>query len=71
MYLSNIIKGNIDRQQNTNTSWLATTIKEIMKTPIKIMDKRIFSFKRTNKAASSNIKILAKFNGNLGPAIAA
>ena len=43
-----------------------TKIKEIPKTKIQKLDKLIFSFKRTNKAAARNIKILAAFNSNLG-----
>ena len=71
MYPENILKGNINRQKNTNTSWLVKKIKEMMKTPIQKLDKPIFSFKRTNEAASRNIKIISTFNGNLGTVLAA
>ena len=43
----------------------------MLKIPIHKLDKRIFSFKRKNEAASRNIKILASFKGNLGADIAA
>ena len=42
---------------------------KIMKTPIQKLDKLIFSFKRTNKAAAMNSKIFAAFKGNLGAEI--
>ena len=48
-----------------------TTIKEIPKKPIQKLEKPIFLFKRTNKAADRNRKILAALNGNLGEAILA
>ena len=70
MYPENILKGNINRQKNTNTSWLVKKIKEMMKTPIQKLDKPIFSFKRANDAAYRNRKILAAFNGNVGAEIA-
>ena len=44
-------------------------LKEILKMPIKKLDTPNFSFKRTNKAADRNSKILSAFNGNLGAAI--
>ena len=71
MYLANILKGKLNRQKTTNTSFLVTTIKEIIKTPIQKMDKPIFSLKIKNDAASRNRKIILAFNGNLGAAIAA
>ena len=48
-----------------------TTIKAILKTPIQIFEKPIFSFRRTYEAAVSNSKILVLFNGYLGAAIEA
>ena len=66
MNIADILKGELNRQQKTNTSWLVTTIKEIPKTPIQKLDKPIFLFNITNKAAARNIKILAAFNSNLG-----
>ena len=71
MYLGNIFKNKLKRKQNKNTSWLITTIKKTPKTPIQKLDKPIFSFKRTNEAASRNIKIISTFNGNLGTVLAA
>ena len=55
----------------TNASWLVITIKVILKTPIKKIERPIFLFRRTNEAAVSNIKILVVFKGNLCAAIAA
>ena len=60
-----ILKVNLNRQHKTNISWLVITIKEILKTPIKILDKPIFLFKRTNEAAARSSKIFAALNGNL------
>ena len=34
MLIANTIKGRLDSQQTTNASWLVTTIKAILKTPI-------------------------------------
>ena len=71
MRIVNILKGNISSQQKKNTPWLVTTTKEILKTPIHKLDKLIFLFKRTNKVAARNRKILGALNGYLGAAIAA
>ena len=68
MHIEDILKVKLNKQHNTTTSWLVTTIKEILKTPIQKLDKTIFLFKRTNKTAASNIKILAALNGSLGKA---
>ena len=54
-----------------NTSWLVTTIKLTLKTPIQKFEKPIFSFRITHEAAVSNNKILAAFRGDLGATIAA
>ena len=71
MNIADILKGELNRQQKTNTSWLVTTIKEIPKTPIQKLDQPIFLFNITNKAAARNIKILSALNCNLGAALAA
>ena len=71
MQIAYILKVNINRQQKTNTSWLVTKTKVILKTPIQKLDKPIFSFKRTNKAAARNNKILEVFNNDLGTEISA
>ena len=42
MYLVNILKVEINRQKKTNTSWLVTTTKEIMKSPIQKLNKPTF-----------------------------
>ena len=55
----------------TNASWLVTTIKAILKTPIQKYKNPIFLFRRTHGAAVKNSKILAAFKGDLGAAIAA
>ena len=71
IYLANILKGKLNRKQKTKTSWLVTTIKQILKTSIHKLDNLIFSFKRTKHATPRNRKILSAFNGNLGAAIEA
>ena len=71
MHIANTLKGKLKNQQMKNTSWLVTTIKAILKTPIQKFKKPIFSFRRKNEAAVSNIKILAAFNGDLGATIVA
>ena len=46
MIIANTLKVNLISQKTTNTSWLVTTIKAILKTPIQKFEKPIFSFKR-------------------------
>ena len=55
----------------TNASWIVTTIKAILKTPIQKVNKAILSFRRTHEAEVRNRKILAAFNSDLGAVIAA
>ena len=69
MHTADTLKNNLKRQQKTNTSWLVTTIKSILKKPLQKLENPIFSFKRTNKTAVSNSKILAAFNGDLSTSI--
>ena len=40
-YIANTLKGKLNSQQKTNVSWLVTTIKAILKTPIQKFKKRI------------------------------
>ena len=47
-----------------------TTTKAISKTSIQKLENPILSFKRTNKTAVKNSKILAALNGDLGAEIA-
>ena len=56
MLISNTLKGNFNSQQLTNASWLVTTIKATLKTPIQKFEKPIFSFRRTHEAAFRNKK---------------
>ena len=71
MPIVNIIKGKLNSQQTTNTSWIVTPIKAILKMPIQISEKPIFLFRRTHEATVRNRKIFAAFRGYLGAAIAA
>ena len=70
MHIENTLKVNLNSQQTTNTSWLVTTIKVILKTPTQKSENTIFSFRRTHEAAFRNSKILASFKGELGADIA-
>ena len=65
MLIENILIGNLNSQQSTNTSWLVTTIKVTVKTP------PIFLFRRKHEAEVRNSKILAAFKVDLGAAIVA
>ena len=65
MYIADTLKGKLNIKHKSNTSWLVTTIKEILKTPIQKLEKLIFLLKRTNEAAVRNNKILTAFNGDL------
>ena len=71
MLIATNLKGKLNSQQSKNTSWLVTTIKSMLKIPIKKFGKPIFSFKRNHEAAVRNSKIMATFKGELGAAIAA
>ena len=71
MLIENTLKGNLNSQQSTNASWLVTTIKATLKTPIQNFEKPIFLFRRTHEATVRNSKILAAFKYDLGAAIVA
>ena len=66
MLLENTLKGKLNSKHKTKISWLVTTIKAILKTPINKYEKPIFLFRRTHEAAVRNRKILAAFKGDLG-----
>ena len=68
--IANTLKGNLKSQQKTNTSWLVTTIKAILKTLIHKFQKPIFSFRRTHEVSVRNSKTIAAFKGDLGAAVA-
>ena len=69
MLIVKTLKGNLNSQQSTKTSWLVTTIKATLKIPIQKFENHIFSFKRTHEAPVRNSKILAAFKGGLSAAI--
>ena len=71
MITANTLKDKLNSQQSTDASWLVTTIKAILKTPIQKFEKPIFSFRRTHETAVRNRKILAEFKVDLRAAIAA
>ena len=62
MLIANTRKGKLNSQHKTNASWLVTTIKAILKTPIQKFENPIFSFRRTHEAAFQNNKILRHSN---------
>ena len=55
----NTLKGKLNNQQMTNTLWIVTTTKAILKAPIQKYENPIFSFSRTHEEAVRNSKILA------------
>ena len=69
MLTANTLKGKLNSQQLTNTSWLVTTIKTTLRIQIQKFEKPIFSFKRTHEAAVRNRKIIAALKGDLGAVI--
>ena len=69
--IENTIKINLKSQQSTNASWLVTTIKSILKTPIQKFENTIFLFRRTHEASVRNRKTIAAFKGDLGAEITA
>ena len=71
MIIANTLKGNLNSQQSTNASWMVTTIKVTLKTPIQKLEKPILLFRITHTVAVRNIKILAAFKGDLGTEIVA
>ena len=48
MLIADTLKGNLNSQQSTSASWLVTTIKTTLKTPIQKSEKNIFLFSRTH-----------------------
>ena len=60
MLIANTLKVKLNSQETTNASWIVTTIKAILKTPIQKFESSIFYFKRTHEAAVRNSKILAE-----------
>ena len=60
MLIANTLKGKLNSNQMTNASWLVTTIKEILKTPIQKSENPISLFRRKHEAAVRNRKILAE-----------
>ena len=71
MLIANTLKGKLNSQHTTNASWIVTTIKAILNTPIQKFENIIFLFRRTHEAAVRNSKILMAFKGELGKAIVA
>ena len=71
MIIANNLKGKLNIPHTTNESWIVTTIKAILKTPIQKFEKSIFLFRRTHAAVVRNSKILAAFKGDLIADIAA
>ena len=69
--IANTLKGKLNSQQLTNASWLVTTIKATLKTPIQQFESTIILFRITCEAAVRNGKILSEFKGQLGSAILA
>ena len=67
--MEKIIKVELDRTQNSNATWILTTIKRLIIKPFKELGPPVFSFKRTQEAAQNNSQILEIFNRNLGAAI--
>ena len=70
LLIANTLKVKLNSQQSTNASWLLTTIKATLKTPIQKFENPIFLFRRTHKSAVRNRKIFTAFKGDLGAAIA-
>ena len=67
--IANTLQCKPNSQHTTYALWLVTTIKGILKTPIQISEKAIFSFSRTHEAVVRNSKILVAFKGDLGAEI--
>ena len=69
MHIENTLKVNLNSQQTTNTLWLVTTIKAILKTTIHQFEKPVFYFRITHEAAVRNSKILVSLKCDLGAVI--
>ena len=69
--IANTLKGKLKSQHSTDASWLVTTIKATLKTPVQKSKNPIFLFRRTHQVAVRNSKIFAAFRGDLVAAIAA
>ena len=66
MLIANTLKGKLNSQQSTNASWLVTTTKATLKTPIHKFENPIFLSRRKHEAAVRNSKILSAFKDDLG-----
>ena len=64
-----MIKSKLDQKQISYTSWLVTTITNLIRKPIKVLSILLLTFKQTQEADLNNINILVVFDGNLGEAI--
>ena len=64
--METVLKGKLDQKQNFQASWLVTTIKKIIRKPVKELGLPVFSFKRTQETVFHDRNILAAFYGNLG-----
>ena len=60
LLIANTLKVKLNIHKTTNTSWLVTTVKAILKTPIQKFENPIFSFRITHEAVFRNRKILAE-----------
>ena len=65
------LKIKLDHQQKSNTSWLVTTIKQLVRKISKELRTVLLSLKRTQEAAVHNSNIMAAFNVNLDEALKA
>ena len=71
MHITNTLKVKLNSQQKTKASWLVTTVKAILKTPIQKFKNPMLFLMITHDAAVRNSKILASLKGDLGASIAA
>ena len=69
--MSEILRSKLDQTQNSNATWIETTIKRPIITPVNKFGPPIFSFKRKQEASCQNRQILTVFSGNLDYAIEA
>ena len=63
------LRGKINKNQKSQKSWLVTTIKNLLRRPIKDPIPPVFSLKQTQSSAQQKSNILTTFNGYFGEAI--
>ena len=64
--MATILKGKIDGKKKSHALWIVTTIKNIIRKPVKEIVIPVFTFKQTQEAVFQNSNLLSDFGINIG-----